>query len=122
MKPWRQDDGPHIKCLCLRFVLELDGTGRTEFFTGLALALGKVDAVFLVNGVFLGHCLGIGHIDCLTLDKVNIVFVIDFLRAFFGTGATADALLYVYEPGVLQYFYFEASRFSFDINDFGKGQ
>jgi hypothetical protein len=96
-----QDNGSHVKCEILLLVIEPDGIGGAEFFTGLALSIFEVNAIFRVEGVLEGDGLGIFDEGRLSLIKSCFVFIDYLFRALFSAYSTGDTFIHINVPGVL---------------------
>ena len=103
-------------------VIEIDGTGRTEFFTGPAFSLLQINTVVRIDGVFQGYGLGVWHIDGLAFDQLFVVNVIYFFGTFFCTYAAGDAFVHVHIAGMLDNGYGKIAFFSRNVFQFRQGE
>ena len=117
-----QDDRADVEGDYFLFIVEVDGPGGTEFFAGLAFALGEVKAVFLVNDVLQGHRLAVGDVDGLPLAHPHVVFVVHFFGAFLGTQAAGDALVHVHIARLFPDGDLKVALLSGNLFDFGEGE
>jgi hypothetical protein len=83
------------------FILEIDSSRGTKFFTCLASSFFEKDAMINVDRILEGDRLWILHIYCLSLAKSSVVFIIDFARAFLSARSASNAFVYINKARVL---------------------
>ena len=108
------DDRSYLNRQLSLFFLEIDGFGRTEFLTDPAFAFGQKNTMHWVNGVLQRNCLGILHMDRLSLTQTRIIFIVYFGWTFLGAETTGDALGGVHIPRMLHHLDFKISLLSGD--------
>jgi len=80
-----------LQVFVLQFLVKIDGTGGTYFFTGPAFALLDVDAAVAVDTIFQWNGLGVFDKGGFALDQPAVVWINDLFGTFFSTGAAGDA-------------------------------
>ena len=122
LEPGCQNSGPHLDGDLFFLLFKIDRPGGTKFFTGLAFSLLEVDAVFLINGILQGYCLGITYIGCLALDESLVVFIVHFFGTLLRACVTGNAFVHVDVARMPGDLHVEIAWFPGDGSDFGKGQ
>ena len=121
-EPGRHDEGAHIQGDFRLLFIKINGSRRTEFFTCPALSLLKEDAIVLVDDVFEGDGLGVGHINGFPFHQAFIVDVIHFLGAFFRAGSAGDTFIHVHISRMADNGHTEVPLVSGDVLDFTERQ
>ena len=121
-EPRGQNDRPDIQRDGLFLVIEVDGTGRTEFFTGPAFSLLKINAVVRIDGIFQRHGLGVWHVDRLAFDQFFVIKVIHLFGTLLCTQTAGDAFFRVHIPGMLNNGYRKIALFTRNFSQFRKGE
>jgi hypothetical protein len=117
-----KNNSAHVKGKIFLLVIEFNGTGRAKFFTGLAFALDKIDAIFGIDSVLKGHGLGILYIGRFAFHESCIVIIDDFFGALFRAHAAGNAFFHINIPGILDNFYFKVALVSGYFFYLGQGQ
>jgi hypothetical protein len=98
------------------------GLGGAEFLAGPAFAFKKIDAVFLIYGIFQRHRLGIEDISRLAGIEPLVKLVGHFLGAFFSADTAGNAAALVDVPGFLEHLDLIVAGVAGDAGDLGRGQ
>ena len=117
-----QNNRPDIQRDGLFRVIKVNGTGRTEFFTGPAFSLLQINTVVRIDGIFQGYSLGIWHIDRLAFDQFFIINVIHLFGTLFCTDTAGNAFFCVHIPGMLNNSYRKITLLTRNISQFRKGE
>jgi hypothetical protein len=120
--PRRNDDRASLDGQFLFFVLEVDGLGRTEFFTDPASSFGEKKTVGGIDDILQRNSLRILNVDGFSLAETCIVFIIYLRRTFLSTETTGNTFLGVHITGILDDFDFEISLLPRDALYLRKGQ
>jgi hypothetical protein len=82
-------------------MIEMNGAGGTNFFTGTAFSLGQVDAALRIDGVLQRHSLGVRNINGFPFDQTLIVSIQNFFRAFCSALPAGNAFAHIHITGML---------------------
>jgi hypothetical protein len=117
-----QDNGSYMEGDLFEFVIEIDGTGRAQLFTVPAFALGQVEALIRINGIFQRDGLSILHIDGFAVAQRAVIIIYHLFGAFVRTKPAGNTFLGIHITGILLYRYLEVALFTGYVLDFRQCQ
>ena len=101
LKSRTKNNRPYMKGEFFFFILKVDCPAGTEFFTGLAFALLKEDAVIRINCIFQGNGLRILYIYRFPFVKRLVVFIVYLSGTLFRAQTAGYALIDIDVSGTL---------------------
>ena len=102
-------------------MIEVDRTGRADFFTRAAFFLLQINTGVRIDRILQGNRLSIFHINGFSLGKAHVVRVFHFFGAFFRTCAAGNTFRFIDIAGILNNFDLEIAGFTADVFNFTKG-
>ena len=102
----------------MRLLVEIDGVGGADFFTGPAFLFLDVNAAVAVDTVFQGYRLGVLDIGGFAFDDPRVIRIHNFFRTFFSAGTAGDAQRFVDVARVPNQFDLEITRTAFNRLNF----
>jgi hypothetical protein len=91
--PLSQNNRPHVQGKFPFLIMEVYGLAGTKLFAGFAFAFclfPKIDALFRINNVF-------------QRNRLAVVGIRHFFRAFFSAQTTGNALVHIHVTGMLRH-------------------
>ncbi|MBA7686344.1 hypothetical protein ES703_94788 [subsurface metagenome] len=122
LKAGSQDYGTDLDLDYLVFLLKIYSLSLTELLAGAALTALEIGAVLPVDNRYVGHRLGEGAIDCLSLAQPGFELAVHLPGALLLANAAARAKFFVDVARLLPDFDLEVADISRDLFYFTVGQ